>query len=81
MWSTSITKSTRVFAHASLVVTEGKHRMVRRLLANVGLPVVTLHRVRYGEVSLGELGEGDACAVTGESRTWARSLLPSARAR
>ena len=70
-----------VVAHASLVVTEGKHRMVRRLLANVGLPVVTLHRVRYGEVSLGELGEGDACAVTGESRTWARSLLPSARAR
>ena len=78
---TSRDDATAVAAHASLVVTEGKHRMVRRLLANVGLPVVTLHRVRYGAVSLGELREGDACAVTGESRAWARALLPSVRAR
>ena len=39
--------------------------MVRRLLANCGHPVVALHRVRYGDVHLGELEEGDAMAVEG----------------
>lgn len=41
-----------------LAVCEGKHRMVRRILANVGLPVVALHRVRYGTVMLGDLEPG-----------------------
>ena len=40
-----------------LVVTEGKYRMVRRVLANCGHPVVNLHRVRYGEIRLGDLEE------------------------
>lgn len=35
-----------------LIVTEGKYRMVRRILNNIGLPVTKLHRVRYGEVKL-----------------------------
>ena len=39
----------------SLSVTEGKHRMVRRILANSGHPVLTLHRVQYGPIQLGEL--------------------------
>jgi 23S rRNA pseudouridine2605 synthase len=47
-----------------LVVTEGKHRMVRRILANVGLPVLTLHRLRYGAVELGDLAEGAVRDVT-----------------
>ena len=38
-----------------LIVAEGKYRMVRRILANVGLPVLDLHRVRYGAVVLGDL--------------------------
>jgi 23S rRNA pseudouridine2605 synthase len=42
-----------------LVVQEGKHRMVRRLLANVGLPVTDLRRVRYGAVHLGDLPPGE----------------------
>lgn len=42
-----------------LSVTEGKYRMVRRILANCGHPVTALHRVRYGEVRLGELGIGE----------------------
>ena len=38
-----------------LVVTEGKHRMVRRILANSGYPVEHLHRVAYGPIELGDL--------------------------
>ena len=35
-----------------LSVTEGKHRMVRRILANCGYPVLDLHRFRYGPIEL-----------------------------
>ena len=38
-----------------LSVTEGKHRMVRRILANSGHPVIHLHRYQYGPIKLGEL--------------------------
>ena len=52
------------------------YRMVRRVLANCGHPVVELHRVRYGEVRLDELGveEGDAVPVEGEMLEWALAL-------
>jgi len=46
-------------SRVTLVVTEGKHRMVRRMLANVGLPVTELHRVRLGEIRLGGLAVGE----------------------
>ena len=56
-----------------LVVREGKHRMVRRMLANVGAPVVGLRRERFGDVLLGELAEG-ACEALADD-AWARSLI------
>jgi pseudouridine synthase len=43
-----------------LVMTEGRKREVRRLLAAVGLPVVRLVRLRVGPVTLGSLRPG-AC--------------------
>jgi len=54
--------------------------MVRRLLANCGLPVVALHRVRYGGVLLDalELDEGEAAPVEGEALQWALALGPAA---
>jgi hypothetical protein len=60
-----------------LVVTEGKYRMVRRILANVGLPVTALHRVRYGVISLNDLkiGEGEHCEVSPEATEWAEKLI------
>eukprot|EP00310_Coccolithus_braarudii_P021503 CAMPEP_0183333620 /NCGR_PEP_ID=MMETSP0164_2-20130417/2495_1 /TAXON_ID=221442 /ORGANISM="Coccolithus pelagicus ssp braarudi, Strain PLY182g" /LENGTH=293 /DNA_ID=CAMNT_0025502609 /DNA_START=22 /DNA_END=903 /DNA_ORIENTATION=- len=60
-------------------VAEGKYRMVRRMLANCGHPVVALHRVRYGQVLLGELPEGESCAVEGAAQAWAESVgrIPS----
>ena len=50
-----------------LVVREGKHRMVRRMLANVGAPVVGLRRERFGDVLLGELAEGACEALADEA--------------
>jgi len=41
-----------------LVVREGKHRMVRRMLANLGLPVVRLRRLAMGPYELGDLAVG-----------------------
>jgi 23S rRNA pseudouridine2605 synthase len=42
----------------SLVMTEGRKREVRRLLADVGLPVTRLLRVRIGPITLGGLKPG-----------------------
>ncbi len=42
----------------TLRVTEGKHRMVRRMLANAGFPVVALRRLAYGPFLLGDLAAG-----------------------
>ncbi|MFN3202780.1 MAG: pseudouridine synthase [Bradymonadia bacterium] len=53
-----------------LVVREGKHRMVRRILANSGHPVLDLQRVRFGEVRLGDLPEGDARLPTEAEAAW-----------
>lgn len=39
----------------TLTVNEGKHRMVRRILANAGYPVRALHRTQYGPLKLLDL--------------------------
>jgi 23S rRNA pseudouridine2605 synthase len=41
-----------------VVMTEGRKREVRRMLAEVGLPVERLARVRFADVELGELRQG-----------------------
>ncbi len=41
-----------------LVLHEGRKRQVRRMLAAVGAPVLTLHRVRVGTLRLGGLPSG-----------------------
>lgn len=43
----------------TVAVTEGKHRMVRRMLANAGHPVIELTRLAYGPFGLGDLAEGE----------------------
>ena len=43
---------TQQLSTVRLVVQEGKHRMVRRMLANCGHEVVDLQRVRFGDISL-----------------------------
>ncbi|CAM9324927.1 unnamed protein product [Ectocarpus sp. 12 AP-2014] len=58
-----------------VVVREGKNRMVRRMLANAGYPVLELRRERYGKILLGDLPEGEHVPVSGEALEWARSVL------
>ena len=66
-----------------LCVTEGKHRMVRRMLGACGHPVTRLHRVRYGEVRLDELVLDEGCArpVEGNALAWALNLRSTAAGR
>jgi 23S rRNA pseudouridine2605 synthase len=47
-----------------LVMTEGRKREVRRLLAAVGLPVIRLVRLRVGGVRLGRLRPGERRELT-----------------
>lgn len=58
-----------------LIVREGKHRMVRRMLNNVGLPVVALHRVRFGALELGDLPAGEWRPGTTDELAWCVALL------
>ncbi|MCA9525225.1 MAG: rRNA pseudouridine synthase [Myxococcales bacterium] len=50
-----------------LVVREGRHRMVRRMLHNAGWSVVQLKRLAFGPVRLGDLPEGEAVPVEGDA--------------
>ncbi|EEC45991.1 predicted protein [Phaeodactylum tricornutum CCAP 1055/1] len=59
-----------------LTVSEGKHRMVRRILANCGHPVVSLHRDRLGAVALNDLPAGEYRPLTTEESPWAETLVP-----
>ena len=59
-----------------LEVTEGKHRMVRRMLANCGHPVVTLKRERIGNITLGNLEEGKWRTLSNEELEWVKEILP-----
>ena len=49
-----------------LTMTEGRKREVRRLLAEVGLPVTRLVRLRIGPVKLGNLPPGELRQLTPE---------------
>jgi 23S rRNA pseudouridine2605 synthase len=49
-----------------VVMTEGRKREVRRLLAAVGLPVTRLVRLRVGSVKLGQLPPGELRELTPE---------------
>lgn len=47
-----------VVSHVVLVLTEGRKREVRRMMSEVGHPVMKLRRMRYGPVVLGDLPRG-----------------------
>lgn len=58
----------------TLVVSEGKYRMVRKLLANCGHEVVSLHRRRLGCIKL-DIDVGEKRRLTPEELKWAKGLL------
>ncbi len=43
---------------AEVVLTEGRYHQVRRMFAACGATVMTLHRVRFGSLELGDLAPG-----------------------
>jgi 16S rRNA pseudouridine516 synthase len=49
---------------ADLILTEGKYHQVRRMFAAAGATVLTLHRVRFGNLILGDLPPGQFRPVT-----------------
>jgi 23S rRNA pseudouridine2605 synthase len=49
-----------------LVIHEGRNRIVRRLLDEVGHPVTRLTRTRIGPVALGRLTSGELRDLTGD---------------
>lgn len=51
---------------ASVTLTEGKFRQVRKMTAAVGYPTLRLVRVRIGEVKLGELDAGGVVEIEEE---------------
>lgn len=65
-------------AALTVTVTEGKHRMVRRMLANTGHPVVTLQRLAFGAFRLGALPVGADRPATVAECAWAEALLQRA---
>jgi len=63
------------YSDIRLVVTEGKYRMVRRMLANCGHPVVELRRERHGRVLLKDLPVGKFRKLSEEETSWIESLI------
>lgn len=61
-----VVSATRGRAALRIVMTEGRNREVRRLLAAVGLPVARLIRLRVGPVRLGRLAPGALRELTAE---------------
>ncbi len=48
---------------ASIIITEGKFRQVRKMTAAVGFPTLRLIRVRIGDIKLGEMPSGKVIEV------------------
>ena len=75
--TTTTTTTALTLSQVRLVVTEGKHRMVRRMLANCGHGVVELKREKQGIVELGDLPENEFRRLTPEEQVWAEAMVPS----
>jgi 23S rRNA pseudouridine2605 synthase len=65
----------------ALVMTEGRKREVRRLLAAVDLPVARLLRVRIGPISLGRLKAGALRDLTADEVLLLAKLVAKAKRR
>lgn len=59
----------------TLAVTEGKHRMVRRMLFNAGHEVVELKRIRVGQIEIGDMEEGTWRELTEIEKDWTDGLV------
>ncbi len=53
----------------SVIISEGKKRQVRRMFASFRRQVVSLHRVRFGPLNLGNLRPGELRLLTAEENS------------
>ncbi len=53
-----ISRTTRDRTYLKVTLREGKNREIRRVFAKLGFPVITLKRVRFGDLTLHGLGVG-----------------------
>jgi 23S rRNA pseudouridine2457 synthase len=51
---------------ASIQLTEGKNRQVRKMFAKVGFPVLRLIRAQIGQFFIGQMQPGDCLSLTAE---------------
>lgn len=58
-----------------LTIHEGRYRQVRRMFESMGLPVVSLQRLRFGPVALGPLRPGEMRDLTPRERKALAELL------
>jgi 23S rRNA pseudouridine2605 synthase len=72
-------KNATELSEVRLIVEEGKHRMVRRILANSGHPVISLKRERLGVIHLNDLEAGGYRDLTPKEEQWAQALLKTKR--
>ena len=61
---TSVVHSSHSTSLLSVVVDEGRHRMVRRMARRAGLHLEHLHRPRIGPIELGEIPPGEIRRLT-----------------
>jgi 23S rRNA pseudouridine2605 synthase len=59
----------------TVACSEGKYRMVRRVLHNANHSVLALHRTRYGNISLSSLPEGAIRVCNHLELEWLRGLI------
>jgi len=63
-----------------LVVTEGRNRIVRRMLHNAGHSVLDLMRVRFGPIELGDIEEGMMRPITATQEDILNAFIHGLRA-
>lgn len=61
-----------------VTIHEGRNRQVRRMFETVEHPVVALARLRFGPISLGDLGPGELRPATDRERAALRRLVDEA---
>lgn len=71
----NIMEQLKTLSIVRMTVQEGKYRMVRRMLHNVGHSVVHLNRIRYGKIKLQDLAPGTIRICDDSEAMWAESLL------
>jgi pseudouridine synthase len=64
-----------------VVITEGKYHQVRSMLAGVGHPVITLQRIAFGEIKLGDLPVGAVRELTEAEYAWVAAVCARKQAR